>query len=100
MDNFDKPYVVHIAVYPNISRILESETLIKDERYRQLLSLLGEGLHQKIDSTSLLPHLLSKDTITDECVQEVQRQSEQKGALMAWWELVLRLPSRKNDWFR
>ncbi|KAH3787131.1 hypothetical protein DPMN_165251 [Dreissena polymorpha] len=86
--------------YPKIAAILNGEIVPSDEHYRKLLDLFSRELIKRMSAIDLLPHLLEKETITDEDAQTVRAQCVNNGITFACWELLFALPLRKEDWFK
>ncbi|WAR22432.1 DDX58-like protein [Mya arenaria] len=86
--------------YPKIARYIEGEIVASDEHFRKLLELFADQIVPVVNPTEILPSLLTRELITNEDVQRIIAETHNHGRDVAAWEMLLRLQSRKENWFK
>ncbi|XP_052773443.1 antiviral innate immune response receptor RIG-I-like isoform X1 [Mya arenaria] len=86
--------------YPKIARYIDCEIVASDEHFRKLLELFADQIVPVVNPTEILPTLLARELITNEDVQRIRAEMYNHGRDAAAWEMLFRLQSRKENWFK
>ena len=90
------------AGYPKVVRMLEGGLVPVPggSRYRDTIRICAKHMFQQLNTTDVLPYLLSKGVINENDREEIQRTEWTESTGIAALELLALLPNRSKQWIK
>ena len=88
------------ARYPKVVQILEGTLIPVGSRHRDIIRHCAKHIFQRLNTTEILPYLYSKEIISHDDMQQIQRTEKTESTGIAALELLDILPSRDTRWYR